>query len=108
MRVYTVYHKDFVPEAYPPHHPGAPYIAGEYVLLTVSLEDLTGTPAEMLVDLSGYGLQENDGEQEGVWTKAELLEQVTALMESEPIGKETRLSIPQGKFLAEHFEEEPR
>ena len=100
MRTYTIYHKDFVPEQLFARYPGAMY-AEKYYLFGETLFEVAGIDPDELVDLSGLGLQDDDGEEVDILTKAELGDMIDALIASEPTGREIRLSIAQGKHLAE-------
>jgi len=101
--MYTIYDKNFCPEAMInkfPHH--AKYETDDRLyLFGETLEQITGVAAESIVNLSSMGLQEDDGTEEGVLTKTQLDNMVTAMLAEEPTGREVQLSKSQGRFLYE-------
>lgn len=102
QRYYTIYHKDFVPEALLTKYPTpAEYEDGTYFLFGETLEGVSGELPAELEDISLLGLQENDGTEVGVLTKDELDSGIDALMSEPPRGREIRLSVPQGKYLTQ-------
>ncbi len=102
QRYYTIYHKDFVPDALLNKYPTpAKYEDGTYFLFGETLEEVSGELPTELDDISLLGLQENDGTEVGVLKKSELEAGIDALMNDVPRGREIRLSVAQGKHLAQ-------
>ena len=100
MRIYTVYATEFAPEALSSKYPNAAqYEEKKLTLFAESLEQVTGEPANDIVNLKVMGLQEDDGTQEGILTKTQLLTMVESMLAEKPTGREIQLSLSQGKYL---------
>jgi len=99
--MYTIYHEDFVPEALNTRYPN-PARYGEDKKLCLfgdSLESLTGTPADVIVDIAKGGLNEPFDEYSEGMTGAELITLVTDMQAQTPTGKEIEISKAQGRYL---------
>lgn len=80
-----------------PH--AAEYVDGQAVVLGESFAE----HASRLSDISNMGLQEDDGIEEGVLKKSELLQMVNDFLQVDEPGVEIKLSRAQGLYLYSVF-----
>ena len=104
--VYTIYNKELAPEALTSHYPKAAQYFDDNLansitvyLFADTLEDITGTPAETIIDIASLGFNYPFTEEGEGLTEAELNAMVDNLLTTTQLGSECQLSFSQGRYL---------
>ena len=99
---YTIYNKALAPQALLTRYPRAITYADDSVYLFAdSLQELTGTPAEHVIDMKELGFNYPFVEGADGLTESELNSMVDSLLSSTHTGSEVQLSKTQGRYLYE-------
>lgn len=100
--VYTIYNKALAPAALLTRYPKAATYADDAVYLFAdTLGDLTGTPAESIIDMAALGFNYPYVEGGNGLTEAELNAMVDSLLADTHTGSEVQISKAQGRYLYE-------
>lgn len=106
MSVYTIYNKKLAPDELKSKQIHAPTYTDKSIadsidvlLFVYTLEDVTGTPADNIIDVAAMGFNHPYSEEGEGLTAEQLDGMVDNLLTSNQLGSEIQMSKPQGRYL---------